>query len=51
MFLAYGLGGLLAAFVTWRGPMLLQWLPLLAVLGALGCYEFAETEQPTGVSR
>jgi uncharacterized membrane protein YoaK (UPF0700 family) len=51
MFLAYGLGGLLAAFMAWRGPTLLQWLPLLAVLGALGCYEFAETERPTGVSR
>jgi uncharacterized membrane protein YoaK (UPF0700 family) len=49
IFLAYGLGGLCAAFIAWCGFGMIQWIPLLAVVGAVGCYELAERERGTAL--
>jgi uncharacterized membrane protein YoaK (UPF0700 family) len=35
IFLAYGLGGLVAAFVAWRQIPVIQWIPFIAVLAAI----------------
>ena len=43
IFLAYGLGGLLAAILISRDTGIIQWVPLLAVAGAVSCFEL---EQP-----
>jgi uncharacterized membrane protein YoaK (UPF0700 family) len=48
IFLAYGVGGLAAAFVAWRVIGVIQWIPLLAVLGAVSCYELAERGRKAG---
>jgi uncharacterized membrane protein YoaK (UPF0700 family) len=45
IFLAYGLGGLCAAFVVWRVVGVVQWLPLVAVIGAVACCELARLER------
>src|SRR5262249_23047376 len=45
VFLAYGLGGLLAAILILRDTGIIQWVPLLAVAGAVSCFELGE--QPT----
>jgi len=45
IFVAYGLGGLCAAFVAWHAVDLIQWIPLLAVIGAIGCCELAGRER------
>jgi uncharacterized membrane protein YoaK (UPF0700 family) len=42
IFLAYGLGGLLAAILIWHDTGIIQWVPLLAVAGAVGCFELGE---------
>ncbi len=39
IFLAYGLGGLAAAFVAWRHIPVIQWIPFIAVLAAIICCE------------
>jgi uncharacterized membrane protein YoaK (UPF0700 family) len=41
IFLAYGLGGLCAAYLWWRQIPLIQWLPFIAVTGAIVCCELA----------
>src|SRR5262245_12624874 len=41
IFLTYGLGGLCAAFVIWRVIGVVQWIPLVAVIGAFACCELA----------
>ncbi len=43
IFLAYGLGGLCAAFVAWRQIPVIQWIPFTAVLVAIGFCELALT--------
>jgi uncharacterized membrane protein YoaK (UPF0700 family) len=48
IFLAYALGGLLAAVFIWHGVGITQWVPLLAVAGAVGCFELGE--QPPATS-
>jgi hypothetical protein len=48
IFLAYALGGLLAAVFIWHGAGITQWVPLLAVAGAVGCFELGE--QPPATS-
>ena len=42
IFLAYGLGGLLAAILISRDTGIIQWVPLLAVAGAVSCFELGE---------
>jgi len=42
IFLAYGLGGLLAAILISRDIGIIQWVPLLAVAGAVSCFELGE---------
>jgi uncharacterized membrane protein YoaK (UPF0700 family) len=42
VFLAYGLGGLLAAILILRDTGIIQWVPLLAVAGAVSCFELGE---------
>jgi uncharacterized membrane protein YoaK (UPF0700 family) len=42
IFLAYGLGGLLAAIMIWHDAGIIQWVPFLAVAGAVGCLELGE---------
>jgi uncharacterized membrane protein YoaK (UPF0700 family) len=39
IFLAYGLGGLAAAYVAWRQVPVIQWIPFIAVLLAVTCCE------------
>ena len=39
IFLAYGLGGLAAAFVAWRQIPVIQWIAFVAVLAAITCCE------------
>jgi uncharacterized membrane protein YoaK (UPF0700 family) len=39
IFLAYGLGGLAAAFVAWRQIPVIHWIPFIAVLAAITCCE------------
>jgi uncharacterized membrane protein YoaK (UPF0700 family) len=39
IFLAYGLGGLCAAFLSWRHIPVIQWIPSIAVLAAVICCE------------
>jgi uncharacterized membrane protein YoaK (UPF0700 family) len=41
IFLAYGLGGLCAAFLSWHQIPVVHWIPLIAVLAAIGCCELA----------
>jgi uncharacterized membrane protein YoaK (UPF0700 family) len=41
IFLAYGFGSVLAGMLDWSGVGLIVWIPLAAVLCALGCYELA----------
>jgi uncharacterized membrane protein YoaK (UPF0700 family) len=48
IFLAYGLGGLVAAFVVWLGVAVIQWIPLLAVIGAVACYELSQQVLTSG---
>ena len=43
IFLAYGLGGLAAAFVAWRQIPVIQWIPFTAVLAAITCCELTLT--------
>ena len=45
IFLAYGLGGLLAASLIWRGAGIIPWVPLVAVIGAAGCIELARSRE------
>ena len=40
-FLAYGLGALLAGILAGPAPRVAAWIPILAVVAALGCYEAA----------
>jgi uncharacterized membrane protein YoaK (UPF0700 family) len=47
IFLAYALGGLLAAILIWHDAGITQWVPLLAVGGAVGCFEFGEEPPAT----
>ena len=42
IFLAYGLGGLLAAILIARDTGVAQWVPLIAVAGAVLCFELGE---------
>jgi uncharacterized membrane protein YoaK (UPF0700 family) len=42
IFLAYALGGLLAAILIWHGAGIIPWVPLLTVAGAVGCFELME---------
>jgi uncharacterized membrane protein YoaK (UPF0700 family) len=45
IFLAYGLGGLLAASLIWRGAGIIPWVPLVAVIGAAGCIEARQSHE------
>jgi len=47
IFLAYGLGGLLAAILISRDTGIIQWVPLLAVAGAVSCFELGEQPPAT----
>lgn len=45
IFLAYGIGAALAGFLVWRDFGLLPWIPVAAVVLALGCYEVAHKQE------
>jgi len=45
IFIVYGLGGFCLAFAAWHRIDVIQWIPLLAVVGALACCDLAERER------